>query len=181
MSSCFIGNHWTASSLSLHRNSSLFNKNKVDWSCMIEDKVVLLFFILVFRVWITHNVDISSTVINVHNIVYDFHILTIFSSWIPLVVVSLLAILHVVILVICLRLTSILSSSITFISIIICLIGFHIDLIAQFLGIICHSLLLVTLSRLVLCVLSCTISSICKFKSIFNWWLPYHLKRTNPS
>jgi len=71
----------------------LFIEVKIDWGRVIENEIVLLFFILIFRIRITHDVDVRTTVIDVHNVINYFHILGIF-TWISFIILASLPFLN---------------------------------------------------------------------------------------
>jgi len=155
-----------------------FIEIKVNWCCMIKYKIILLFFILILRIRITHDIDVSTTVINMHDVIDDFHILWII-RWVPFIIlVSLTILYHIMILFISLGLSTILRCScwITFICIIICLISFHINFVAQLLWIFSYSFCLIYLIIILHVLTLSNKTTTCEFQTVFNRWLSHHVQ-----
>ena len=157
-----------------------FIEIKINWCCMIKYEIILLFIILVLWISITHNVDVGATMINMHNVIDDFHILWII-SWVPLIILSSSALLlyHVVSILVfsfsglCSILRS--GSRISFICVVVCLISLHVDFVAELLWIFSYSLFCLNLIIALNIILTSNKSAASELQTVFNWGLPNHV------
>ena len=49
-----------------------FIEVQIDWGGVVENEVVLL--VIIGRVTTAHDIDVGSRVVDVHDVVYDFHV-----------------------------------------------------------------------------------------------------------
>ena len=171
----------------------LFVEIEIDWSSVIENEIILLMMPLTLRfriLWLqwtcTHYIDIGATMVDVHDVVYYFHVLRII-RWISIIILPTLILNHMIIMILSIWVCNLLSIRTTsccltaLICIVIGLICLHVDLIVELLrAILLVSIAIICVHIAQYCIVSTSVSNQAawsEFDTIFQWGLTDHIER----